>query len=180
MLTGLLVLLLAACSSLPELDSRDARTPEGVDLSGHWKLREDQASAALTRPAQDEQPLIGRGSRDARESRTRRDSSVHVFIEYGKSLKITQTPYGVFISFDRAVVEEYTFGENRVVTIGPIEAQRVSGWEGRSFIIETLDRSGTVLQERWAFESDDVLLRRLLLKRGEDVTFSLQQRFDRQ
>ena len=61
--------------------------------------------------------------------------------ETGKSLKVTQTEHGFFVSLDRSVVEEFGFGENRIVTLGPIEAQRVSGWEGATYIVETLDEA---------------------------------------
>jgi hypothetical protein len=78
------------------------------------------------------------------------------------------------------VVEEFTFGENRLVTVGPIEARRVSGWEGKSFVVETLDDSGTTLFESWHLDSDDsVLIRDIRLSKGDEESFSLRQLFDR-
>ena len=95
-------------------------------------------------------------------------------------MKITQTNFGIFISYDRSIVEEFTFGENRVVTVGPIEARRVSGWEGNSFVVETLDDSGTTLFETWHLESDDALLiRDIRMSKGDEESFRLRQRFDR-
>jgi hypothetical protein len=67
----------------------------------------------------------------------------------GTALKVTQTGSGLFFSFDRSVVEEYRFGENREVEVGAITAERVSGWEGRSYVIETLDKDGAKLIESW-------------------------------
>ena len=67
-----------------------------------------------------------------------------------------------------------------MVSIGPIEAQRVSGWEANSFIVETLDTSGTVLAERWHLENDDaVLVRDISMSKDEYETYSEQQTFDR-
>ena len=112
---------------------------------------------------------------------SRRDgSAIHVFLESGESVKITQTLHGIFISFDRAVVEEFTFGENRIVSVGPIEAQRVSGWDADDFIAETMDESGTVLTERWSLaEEGSVLVREISVVKKETVILSIMQVFDR-
>lgn len=103
-----------------------------------------------------------------------------MFLEYGTSLKLTQTQYGIFISYDRSVVEEYTFGENREIEIGPIEALRVSGWDGNSFVVETLDQSGTTLFESWHLDDDgSILVRDIRIAKGEKSSFFQQQIFDR-
>ena len=108
-------------------------------------------------------------------------ASAQIFLEYGNLLKITQTDYGIFISYDRSVVEEFNFGENRLISIGPIEAQRASGWDGNLLVVETLDDSGTILYEAWHLESDDaVLVRDIRISKGEAITFEYQQTFDRQ
>ena len=100
-------------------------------------------------------------------------------VESGESLKITQTFYGIFISYDRSVVEEYTFGENRLVTIGPIEAKRVSGWEDGAFVVETLDESKATLFETWRLQPQGVLVRDIRISRGEQDLLVQQQVFDR-
>lgn len=106
---------------------------------------------------------------------------MQVFLENGELLKVTQTNFGIFISYDRSVVEEFTFGENRLEKIGPIEAQRVSGWDGRAFVVETLDEGGSKLFERWHLGTDDaVLIRDIRISKGEKETFSQRQVFDRQ
>jgi hypothetical protein len=116
-----------------------------------------------------------------RRNRRSRGDAVHVFVESGKALKISQTAYGVFISYDRAVVEEYTFGENRQVSVGPIEAQRVSGWVGGHFIVETMDEEGNVLKETWRLdEGGAVLLRHLSITKREEEKMALRQVFDRE
>ena len=111
-----LAFVASACSSPPILEPRRGGNPEQVDLSGNWVLRTgdelpvvheqtiripkaSSRNQATSRPAPAERPSDG--------------ASVHLFLESGKVLKISQTIYGIFFSFDRAVVEEYNFGENR-------------------------------------------------------------------
>jgi hypothetical protein len=105
---------------------------------------------------------------------------VQLFLESGTALKITQTGAGLFISFDSSIVEEYTFGENRVVKIGPIEARRVSGWEERAFVVETLDDQGNIMAESWRLEDDgNTLIRDITVARGGKQLSFYRQRFDR-
>jgi hypothetical protein len=66
---------------------------------------------------------------------------VYVFLETGAYLKVTQTAHALFVSFDRSVVEEFRFGESRIVSVGEVQAQRVTGWQGDSLTVETLDRN---------------------------------------
>ena len=123
----------------------------------------------------------GRNSGVRAQGRKSGGASAQIFVEYGESLKITQTEFGLFISYDRSVVEEYTFGESRLVSIGPIEAQRVSGWEEAAFAVETLDETGAILFETWHLESDgDVLVRNIRISKGEKDSFVHRQVFDRQ
>ena len=106
--------------------------------------------------------------------------TAHVFLEFGKLLKITQTDQGLFISYDRSVVREFTFGENRIVSVGPIEAMRVSGWEDNAFAVETLDDDGTTLFEYWYLDgAGEVLVRDVRMQDGEQEMYSLRQFFDR-
>ena len=175
-----LAFAVAACSSPPILEPRRGGNPEQVDLSGNWVLRTgdelpvvheqtiripkaSSRNQATSRPAPAERPSNG--------------ASVHLFLESGKLLKVSQTIYGIFFSFDRAVVEEYNFGENRIVSIGPIQARRVSGWEGPSFVVETMDERGNVLTERWRLESG-TLVRDISIARSDTMSFSKRQVFD--
>lgn len=138
----ILMLAIGACSSTEVLLTKPSAVPAGLDLSGNWVV---SASA-------------GSSQREAREL------SVHVFLEMGKTLKVTQTNSGLFFSFDRSVVEEYRFGENREVSVGAISAARVSGWEGRSYVIETLDDEGAKLIETYRLDEDgSVLLRSIVI-----------------
>ena len=104
----LVILLLVACAARPTLEPRPGGNPEQIDLSGTWALR-----AGGEMPVDNEQTIRipRRSQKDDAEMRqpvrsTRaRGSSVHLFLESGKTLKVSQTDYGLFFSFDRAVVE---------------------------------------------------------------------------
>ena len=182
---ALLVLGVAAgCAAPPQLIAKSADVPMGVDLSGFWQLRQEPGFERKS-PADAELQMripraSGRGGGEARERRSSSGPSAGLFLENGELLKITQTEQGLFISFDRAIVEEYTFGEKRIVTIGPIEAQRVSGWENGRFVVETLDDTGTVLTESWRLEAGgEELVRDITLVRKKDSPVVTRQRFDR-
>lgn len=153
----LAALLLSACAGKIVLQPRPGAVPAGVDLGGQWRLQ---------------------GSEDALNRARRRGGQVFVFLESGEDLKITQTAHGLFVSFDRAIVEEYRFGENREINIGPVIAQRVSGWDGAGYVIETLDKDGVILSERYSLK-DDMLLRRIRVIAKEDTRTDLTQTFRR-
>lgn len=148
------------CASEEVLVPHSAAVPSGVDLSGTWRLRE--------RDSADERSIIralgkstGRKGNVATVSRRRgKGEQVHVFLETGKTLKITQTDYGLFVSVDRSVVEEFRFGENREVNVGEIRARRVSGWDGPVYVVETLDDSRMKLIERFWLSNDRSVLNR--------------------
>ena len=172
-------LLLVACSSAPILESRSAAVPAGLDLTGYWLVRNDPKADYESAAGSVQDRLIS--TRKSRRNRGGTDGSAQVFLEFGDSLKITQTRYGLFISYDRSVVEEFTFGENRLVTVGPIEARRVSGWDGDSFVVETLDDTGTTLSESWQLdENGSVLVRKIRIRKGDTDSFSHRQILDRQ
>lgn len=178
-------LTLAGCAAREVLFPKSAVVPAGIDLSGRWRLREEQSNEALSaaerRAAETEGIRIPSQTREqAHRPKQNRDSLVHVFLETGSILKITQTLDGLFISFDRAVVEEYRFGENRIVSVGPVEADRVSGWEAGAYVIETLDDEGNKLTERYSLREDDaVLVRSVSIFRRDEPTLSVTQQYDR-
>ena len=184
----LVVFFIASCAAKPQLLPRNGVNSNDIDLSGNWVLRHESGTPLAEAGEEEQTIVIPRGSSrksQASFSRSRRSrsdgSAVHVFLESGTSLKITQTLHGIFISFDRAVVEEFTFGENRTVSVGPIEAQRVSGWDADEFIAETMDEKGAVLAERWSLAEDGaVLVRRISAVEREELTFSTKQVFDRE
>ena len=183
----LVVMLVAACAASPELPARSAANPIGVDLSGRWVLQGADGTPRSVAGGMDQgirlPPASGRRQQGpSRTDRSRRSKgpAVHVFIENGRVLKITQTAHGLFVSFDRSVVEEYTFGENRVISLGPIEAQRVSGWDGAVLVVETMDDSGAMLTETWELANGaNELLREVRVMEGEKELHSFRQVFDR-
>lgn len=180
-LAGMVVIIFAGCVAAPLLESRSAIVPAGIDLTGNWQIRKDAHAMHLPVPGASQRILVPK-KQSSRHAEHRKGSGVsaQLFLEFGESLKITQTDFSIFISYDRSVVEEYTFGENRLVTVGPIEAQRVSGWDGSAFVVATLDDDGTILNESWHLESDDsVLVRSIKMNKGAKEKFSLRQVFDR-
>jgi len=190
-----LLLCLGGCAAPEILESRSGIVPAGVDLSGNWQIRTDaSASQGRIRDAirktdgvKDEDYFRNAnrqqtGARNGSQSRRSKAKGglVHVFLELGRSLKITQTADGLFISFDRSVVEEFRFGENRIVSVGEIQAQRVTGWEDSTLVVETLDRNGMKLTDRFRVLDGGKLLERTIefrskAKERETVT----QLFDR-
>jgi hypothetical protein len=181
----LAVLLIAGCAPQEVLVPKSAAVPSGIDFSGRWRLREEQTNVLLgaaEQSAADAEGLRIPSQQRARVTRPKqdRDSLVHVFLETGSTLKITQTPHGLFVSFDRAVVEEYRFGESRVVNVGPVEATRVSGWEDSDYLIETLDGEGNKLVERYRLENGDAVLNRSVqIYRHNKPALSVTQQYDR-
>jgi len=174
----LLPLLLTACATppAPQLAPVGQVIPAGISLAGRWQLRE-----AGDAPGMDATSAISNRGISGRRSRPEKDGpSVHVFLETGSRLKITQTSYGLFVSFDRSVVEEYRFREHRRVNVGPIEADRVSGWKDGRYVIQTLDAQGALLTETYALHDDgQQLLRTASIVYKEQETLSLLQVFDR-
>ena len=188
-LVSVLLVVLAACASREILVAKNAEPPAGVNFSGQWKLRNNPAeqqrhinrAIRATDGVDQERPIVRqRQPREGERPRRSRSGLVHVFLEHGERLKITQTDAGLFLSFDRAVVEEYRFGENREVRVGPVVADRVSGWEGDDYVVETLDQSNMKLTERLSLQQGGQVLARTIILRGKDMEQqTIFQYFDR-
>ena len=195
--TNLLVLTTAfvvvACGNPEILAPRDSAVPVTADLSGNWQIQVASArdqrrirEAIRKTDGVDDDAIFGQrkpegpqGGRSSKRSRIK-GGLVDVFLELGESLKITQTEHGLFISFDRSVVEEYLFGENRMASVGEVQAQRVTGWEGNTLVIETLDRNKMKLTERFrVIENSQVLERTIDFRSKEMEERSVVQLFDR-
>jgi len=184
-----LLAVLAGCTAeRMVLVPKSAAIPVGVDFSGQWQLREDSADTvreiteAERKAAGGDERIVPTPDHTTKNKRRRRSDGtlVHVFLETGNSLKVTQTVDGLFISFDRAVVEEYRFGEHRQINVGPVEAERVSGWEGSTYVIETLDREGAKLIETYRLgDGDRRLLRTIRIDHDENSHLDIAQAFDR-
>ena len=175
-------ILMACASEEVILESKSSGVPVRVDLTGLWHARADSNIARVPETADLQGAIvINERMNRSRRQRNQSGSSVQMFLEFGRSLKLTQTDYSLFISYDRSIVEEYTFGENRVISIGPIEARRVSGWQGDKFVVETLDDSGTILFEAWYLASDGMtLVRDIRIAKGDTETYRYKQFFDLQ
>jgi hypothetical protein len=179
---------IGGCTAKEELVARTAVVPVGIDLSGQWQLREDsqdtvrRISEAEMEAAGGTEAIILAPERRQRGSQRLSASGtlVHVFLETGKALKVSQTQYGLFISFDRAVVEEYRFGERREINVGPVIADRVSGWEGSTYIIETLDKDGAKLIESYRLaDNGRSLIREVKIVHDGVSQIDVEQVFDR-
>ena len=183
----------SACSAPEVLEPRTGEVPDDVDLSGDWILRtdhredEERLREAIRRTdGVDERDLYRRPSgRSASANRSRSSGKVkgglvYVFLETGTSLRVSQTDAGLFISFDRAVVEEYRFGERRIVSVGQVQAQRVTGWEGRQLVVETLGRNGMKMTERYRLLNDGGTMERsITLRSREGEQETIVQLFER-
>jgi hypothetical protein len=177
----------SGCATREELIAKSAIVPFGTDLSGQWQLRPESQDTVRRIGEAEVQAAGGRESIDLVRTRksqnSRRGSSggttVHVFLETGRALKITQTEYALFISFDRAIVEEYRFGEKRVINVGPIVADRVSGWQDGYYIIETLDEDEAKLIETYRLTDDGrSLIRTITVFDDGKIQMDIQQEFD--
>lgn len=180
--------VLAGCAAREELVAKSAAVPAGVDLSGQWQLRADdqdtvrRIDAAELKAAGGEQGtiLVPRKRPSRAERKSASGAQVHVFLETGKSLKLTQTEFGLFVSFDRAIVEEYRFGEKRTVNVGPVMADRVSGWEGQHYVIVTRDKDGAVLTETYRLDAEgDGMIRTITISHDGENQLDVNQVFER-
>jgi len=188
------VLLAAGCAAPEMLPPRDGTVPAGIDFSGTWQIVSDQRAdqqrlrqAIRRTDGISDDDLFRRPDHDSTDRNRRSGSSsikgglVFVFLETGSSLQVTQTEHGLFISFDRSVVEEYRFGENRIISVGEVQAQRVTGWEGNQLVVETLDKNSMKMTERIELvNSGNTLERTITFRSKEGDEETVVQRFERQ
>lgn len=186
----LFAFLLSACAAREVLVPKSGVAPAAVDLSGTWRLRRDQSDGqrqineAIRRTDGVDDRMILRPPNTQNEryrsATPRRNPGglVHVFLKNGSTLKVTQTTAGLFLSFDRAVVVEYRFGEHRQVRVGPVLAARVSGWEGQAYVAETLDENRMKLTERFELLNRHTLQRTIVFRSKNDEEETLVQVFD--
>ena len=185
LMIGLMLTLVGGCAAKPQLLAKSATVPAGVDFTGTWRLSERSKRSV------EQLEAVGAGhhgdileeakrARTGRRSRTTKGAAVRVFLETAENLKVTQTEYAMFVSFDRSVVEEFRFGENRIIHVGPITDQRVSGWEDGAYVVETLDDDGARLLVQYRLhDSGRTMLRqvRMFIKNREEL--NLEQVYER-
>jgi hypothetical protein len=63
--------------------------------------------------------------------------------------------------------------------VGPVIADRVSGWEGKEYVSETLDEEGMKLTERFALLNHHTLQRTITLRSKAQEEVTIVQTFDR-
>lgn len=188
LLFATIVFALPGCGSHEVLDPLPASSIAAVDFSGNWILASDSAAERKIIDAAIRNAAAGRSTQASSSGRNqssggRNKSSgglVQVFLETGKNLKITQTQDGMFLSFDRSIVEEYRFGENRIISVGAISAQRVSGWEDDQYVVRSLDKNGMKLTERlWLAENHNILYRQFVFRDNKDREVVAGQTYQR-
>jgi len=175
---ALLLLALTACGNREVLESYASANQSTVSLAGNWVLQGDSTAIAreLSRAIRETDGIRDdRYIAPPRQGRSRSGTSAraqgrltYVFFKNADALKITQTPSALFISFNRAIVEEYRFGEMRRISVGEAEAQRVSGWDGPDYVVDTLDRHGMKISERYSLSTDREKLLRKVTFRGRN------------
>jgi len=165
-----------------------------IDLAGTWIMLDDvntmenriQQAVRQTDGVDESELLRGMMSSSNQDPRRRRRRGsvgglVHVFLENARRLRISQTDAGLFIAFDRSIVEEYRYGEMRRVSKGGAVAQRASGWEPGGYRIETLGEEGMKLTERYMLQrGGDELVREIVLRSAELDEVTIVQTFERQ
>jgi len=178
-------LVLSSCAGREPLPAKSGTVPVGVDLSGRWQLRDhsqatNRAISDIEREAAGaNEGLIPKSTRKTSSRKKSDDTQVHVFLETGEVLKITQVEHGLFVSFDRAIVEEYRFGEQRMANVGPVVADRVSGWENGAYVIETRDKEGAMLIETYRLDGQNVMIRTIRIVHDDTSKLDVRQVFDR-
>jgi len=188
----LLMLLLTGCGTRESLVRISGPAPSASELSGRWKLVEDYAATqreldraiGATNGIDEARELRRLNSAQASGKHTPRPKVgglVDVFLQNGKTLKISHTERDLYISFDRSVVEEYHFGEVKMIRVGEAAAQRVSGWEDKQFVVETLGKEGMKLTERYQLIDEGTHLRReIVLRSKAGKEFTVIETFSRE
>lgn len=66
------------------------------------------------------------------------------------------------------------------MNVGEVAAQRVTGWEGNQLVVETLDKNGMKLTERFQLLGDgDTLQRQITFRSKKLEEETIVQEFDR-
>ena len=173
------IFLLSSCASIEELDKYSNKNTSKTDLNGSWEFignfednKKSIASAVKKTSDVIYQSIKTTGVFDRNNlSKVKPNSRgvAHLFFENSKKIKITQTNYSLFINFNRSIVEEYSFGEVKKITLGNVIARRSSGWVNNSYRIETLDDYGMKITEEYKLTGSSNNLERMLIFRDRDL-----------
>ncbi len=177
-LLPLALLALTGCASGLKLPDPSRDFPSDLAFAGDWQRVEfreqDQMEPERLRMPTTREAASGSGPR-AKPGR-----KVRSFLEYGKTLRITQLDTAILFSFDRAVVVEYRYGEHRMTNVGPIPGERTTGFKGETLEIVTLDDDGAQMTETWRLQRrGDVLERRVSIVRRNKDLYSLRESYRR-
>ncbi len=174
------LLVLAGCASGLKLPDPSRDFPSDLAFAGDWQRVEFREQDRM-----EPERLRVPSSRDASSRassgpRAKPGRKVRSFLEFGKSLRITQLDSAMLISFDRAIVVEYRYGEHRMTNVGPIAGERTTGFRGESLEIITLDDDGAQMTETWRLQRrGDVLERRVRIVRGKKDLYDLRESYRR-
>ena len=173
------IFLLSSCASIEELDKYSNKNTSKTDLNGSWEFignfednKKSIASAVKKTNDVIYQSIKTTGVFDRNNlSKVKPNSRgvAHLFFENSKKIKITQTNYSLFINFNRSIVEEYSFGEVKKITLGNVIARRSSGWVNNSYRIETLDDYGMKITEEYKLTGSSNNLESMLIFRDRDL-----------
>jgi hypothetical protein len=158
-------LLLAGCG----VTASSPRVPQGVDLSGQWRLNADQSDSldTLLTAVKDEldPPLRRRmpesGSDDRARPRSRRDEFVGpprtkeliALLSQPDAITVTQTARELTT---RSVdgTRQYVFGEKSVVSIVDGLGDQSAGWTGGQFVVSIRATDGRRIEHLFGFAPD--------------------------
>jgi len=171
-------LLLAGCSSGPRLPAPSRAYPDVIGFAGRWeRINVEMRDSLKPRGIRLKVPNTNSGAiRVERDDRP--GMNVRNFLEQGGSLRITELDSALLISFDRSVVEEYRYGEQRIINIGQIRAERTAGWQNDTLVISTIDDDDALLKERWRLRGK-LLERVATIRLKDDELLYLRERFQR-
>ncbi|MEM6513985.1 MAG: hypothetical protein AAF660_13310 [Pseudomonadota bacterium] len=179
-LSLVMICLLAGCAAGLQLPSPSRDFPDDVSFAGDWKRSEFREQDEME-PDRLNLPSTREPTPSVSNTRARPGRKVRSFLEFGRELRITQLDTAILISFDRALVREYRFGEHRMTNVGPIVAERTTGFRGKVLEIVTQDDDGAVMTESWRLQrSDRQLERSVVIVKGNKQLYRLRETYRRE
>ncbi len=175
-----LLLSLAGCASGLKLPDPSRDFPSDLAFAGDWQRVEFREQDRME-PERLRVPTTRQAtSRASSGPKAKPGRKVRSFLEFGKTLRITQLDSAMLISFDRAIVVEYRYGEHRMANVGPIAGERTTGFRGESLEIITLDDDGAQMTETWRLQRRaSALERRVTIVKGNKELYSLRETYRR-
>ncbi len=180
LLTIVCLTLLAGCASSLKLPSPSGAFPSEIEFEGDWRRVESREEDQMEPDRLNLPTSREATSRRTSGPRAKPGRKVRAFLEYGRQLRVTQLDTAVLISFDRSIVREYRYGEHRMTNVGPIVAERTTGFNGDVLEITTLDDAGGLMKESWRVRRNGRQLeRRVTIVKGKRDLYSLRETYVR-